>query len=159
MKIGNDNVRLADWVSLSSRGDAASTDGAAAKGGAPKVSKAEGSRPSGRGGPRQCRTCAERKYKDVSNDPTVSFQTPTAVSPQESASAVSAHEQQHVAHDAARAEQQGMTATSIVSIHTAVCPECGQTYVSGGTTTTTYTKKAAVAGDGDDRGLLIDATA
>lgn len=159
MKIGNESVRLNDWVSLSSRGDATSADGAAAKGGDAHVAKAEGSRSPGRVGPRQCRTCAERKYKDVSNDPTVSFQTPTSVSPEESASAVSAHEQQHVAHNAARAEQQGMTATSTVSIHTAVCPECGRSYVSGGTTTTTYTRKAAAAGDGDDRGLLIDATA
>jgi hypothetical protein len=108
---------------------------------------------------RQCRTCAERKYKDVSDDPSVSFQTPTSVAPEQAAAAVAAHEQEHVANNAARAEREGETAQSSVVIHTAVCPECGRAYVSGGTTTTTYSKKADTNTEQPERGLLIDATA
>ena len=55
------------------------------------------------------------------------------------ATAVRAHEQEHVSHNADSAERQGLKARSTVAIHTAVCPECGRIYVSGGTTTTTYT--------------------
>jgi hypothetical protein len=109
--------------------------------------------------PRQCRTCAERKYKDVSDDPSVSFQAPTSVAPEQAAAAVAAHEQEHVTNNAARAERAGMAAQSTVAIHTAVCPECGRSYVSGGTTTTTYTRKATDSADEPGRGLLVDAVA
>ena len=108
---------------------------------------------------RQCRTCAERKFKDVSNDPSVSFQTPTSVAPGAEAAAVSAHEQEHVRNNAARAEAEGMDATSTVSIHTDVCPECGRVYVSGGTTTTTYTRRAQAASDAPSTGQWLRATA
>jgi hypothetical protein len=37
-----------------------------------------------------------------------------------------------------------MKATSTVQIHTAICPECGKAYVSGGTTTTTVSPKQQV---------------
>ena len=57
------------------------------------------------------------------------------------ASAVLAHEKEHVTNNAAEAEQEGMKAHSVVAIHTAMCPECGKMYVSGGTTTTTYTSR------------------
>ncbi len=110
-------------------------------------------------GPGQCRACAERKYQDVSNDPTVSFQTPTSIAPGQAAAAVAAHEQEHVAHNAARAEREGMTARSTVTLHTDVCPECGRVFVAGGTTRTMYTKKAAATLEDDSRGLLVDATA
>jgi hypothetical protein len=62
---------------------------------------------------------------------------------------VSAHEQEHVRNNAIEAEEQGMKATSTVQIHTAICPECGKTYVSGGTTTTTFSPKQEVPGDDD----------
>jgi hypothetical protein len=110
-------------------------------------------------GSRQCRTCAERKYKDVSSDSSVSFQVPTRLSPEQAASAVAAHEQEHVSNNAARAASEGMQATSTVTIHTDICPECGRVYVAGGTTRTTYTRKVAAALDEDSRGLLLDATA
>jgi len=112
-----------------------------------------------RPGSRQCRTCAERKYKDVSNDPSVSFQSPTSLAPGTEMAAVSAHEQEHVSHNAAEAARKGMQATSTVTIHTDVCPECGRVYVSGGTTRTTYSRKVSAALDEDARGLLLDATA
>lgn len=90
-------------------------------------------------GPKECKTCKNRTYKDRSNDPSVSFQTPTHVSPEMAVTAVRAHEQEHVSHNAEYAERKGQKAHSTVSIHTAACPECGRIYVSGGTTTTTYT--------------------
>ena len=86
----------------------------------------------------ECQTCKERKYKDVSDDPTVSFQTPTNLGRGEAAYAVRAHEQQHVSHEHAKAEREGREVVSQnVVIHYAVCPECGKVYVAGGTTTTT----------------------
>jgi hypothetical protein len=55
--------------------------------------------------------------------------------------AVVAHENEHVTHNAAKADQEGMVAHSSVSLHYAMCPECGRMYVSGGTTQTSYTPK------------------
>jgi hypothetical protein len=89
----------------------------------------------------ECQTCANRKYQDGSDDGGVSFQNPTKLSPAQAASAVRSHEQEHVTRNAAKAEREGKEAHSSVAIHTAVCPECGKTYVSGGTTTTTFTEK------------------
>jgi NMD protein affecting ribosome stability and mRNA decay len=74
---------------------------------------------------------------DRSGDPTVSFQTPTRLSPEQAALAVVAHENEHVSHERQNAEQNGQIAHSTVSISYAVCPECGRIYVSGGTTKTT----------------------
>ena len=48
-----------------------------------------------------------------------------------------AHEGEHVANAYQKATQgDGEVVSANVSIHTAVCPECGRTYVSGGTTST-----------------------
>lgn len=48
-----------------------------------------------------------------------------------------AHEQQHVSNAYQKAAQeQGKVVSCNVSLHTAVCPECGTVYVSGGTTST-----------------------
>jgi hypothetical protein len=92
----------------------------------------------------ECQTCANRKYQDGSNDGGVSFQSPTKISPGAAAAAVRSHEQEHVTRNAAKAEREGKEAHSHVAIHSAVCPECGKTYVSGGTTTTTFTDKKDV---------------
>ncbi len=84
----------------------------------------------------ECRTCKNRKYKDGS-DEMVSFKTPQHVSPESAASAVRAHEQEHVSNAYKEAAtENGKVVSASVSIHTAVCPECGRTYVSGGTTHT-----------------------
>jgi hypothetical protein len=123
------------------------------------VRRAPESKPGDSVKPRRCRTCAERKYKDVSDDPSVSFQTPTSVAPEQAAAAVAAHEQEHVNNNAARAEREGLTARSAVAIRTAMCPECGRAYVSGGTTTTTYSRKAGADAAQLERGLLLDLTA
>lgn len=85
----------------------------------------------------ECKTCENRKYQDGSDDPGVSFKAPTKVAPQEAAMAVMAHEEQHVTHEQARAREEGRKVVSqSVQLHTAVCPECGRIYISGGTTTT-----------------------
>ena len=84
----------------------------------------------------ECQTCKNRKYKDGS-DEMVSFKSPQHVSPESAASAVRAHEQEHVSNAYKKAAaDNGKVISASVSIHTAVCPECGRTYVSGGTTHT-----------------------
>ncbi len=84
----------------------------------------------------ECQTCKNRKYKDGS-DEMVSFKSPQHVSPESAASAVRAHEQEHVSNAYKKAAtENGKVISASVSIHTAVCPECGRTYVSGGTTHT-----------------------
>ena len=85
----------------------------------------------------ECETCAHRKYQDGS-DEMVSFKSATHISPDAAATAVRAHEGEHVsnAYDKA-AKNNGEVVNASVAIHTSVCPECGRTYVSGGTTTTT----------------------
>ena len=85
----------------------------------------------------ECETCANRKYQDGS-DEMVSFKSATHISPEAAATAVRAHEGEHVsnAYDKA-AKNDGEVVNASVAIHTSVCPECGRTYVSGGTTTTT----------------------
>lgn len=84
-----------------------------------------------------CQTCENRRYQDDSDDPSVSFQVPTKMTPQEAALAVPAHEGEHVHNEQARADREGRRVISqSVRIHTSVCPECGRVYVSGGTTTT-----------------------
>jgi hypothetical protein len=97
----------------------------------------------------KCKTCAERKYQDGSNDPGVSFKAATHVSPDLAPVAVMAHEGEHVVREQAKAESEGREVVSQhVSIHTAVCPECGRIYVSGGTTTTVTKSAPEPAGSG-----------
>ena len=86
--------------------------------------------------PAECETCANRKYQDGS-DEMVSFKTPQHVSPEAAASAVRAHEQEHVNNAYTKAaKDNGKVLRANVAIHTSICPECGRSYVSGGTTTT-----------------------
>ncbi len=86
--------------------------------------------------PAECDTCKNRKYQDGS-DEMVSFKSAAHISPGAAASAVRSHEQEHVSNaykDAA--QNNGKVVSANVSIHTSVCPECGRSYVSGGTTST-----------------------
>ncbi len=86
----------------------------------------------------ECQTCKNRKYQDGSDDPGVSFKTATNVAPELAASAVRGHEQEHVVREQAKAQREDRKVVSqSVTIHTAICPECGDVYVSGGTTRTT----------------------
>lgn len=113
-------------------------------------------------GKKECQTCKSRKYVDVSGDSTVSFQTPTTLSPQAAEVAVRAHEQQHVVHEQASAGEEGRKVVfQQVSIHYSICPECGRMFVSGGTTRT-VTKAAEATGyseppkSGAGVGMLVD---
>lgn len=84
----------------------------------------------------ECQTCKNRKYKDGS-DEMVSFKTAQHVSPERAASAVRAHEQEHVSNAYKKAAaNDGKVVSASVSIHMEICPECGRSYVSGGTTHT-----------------------
>ncbi len=92
--------------------------------------------PGKRVSPAECETCKNRKYQDGS-DEMVSFKTAQHISPQSAASRVRGHEAEHVSNaykDAA--QNNGKVLQASVSIKTAVCPECGRTYVSGGETCT-----------------------
>ncbi len=85
----------------------------------------------------QCETCESRKYQDGSDDMGVSFQTPTNIKPEQAASAVRGHEMEHVYREQAKADREGRKVVSQnVTMHTEICPECGKSFVSGGTTRT-----------------------
>lgn len=86
--------------------------------------------------PAECQTCKERKYQDGS-DEMVSFKSAAHISPGAAATAVRGHEQEHVANAYKKAEQgNGKVLQASVRLKTAVCPECGRSYVAGGETTT-----------------------
>lgn len=86
--------------------------------------------------PAECETCKNRKYQDGS-DEDVSFKSPAHIDPRTAASRVRSHEQEHVNNAYKKAvENNGKVVACNVSIHTSVCPECGRTFVSGGTTST-----------------------
>ncbi len=92
--------------------------------------------PGRKSSPAECQTCKERKYQDGS-DENVSFKSAQHISPEAAAARVRGHEQEHVSNAYTKAAQDGgKVINASVSIHTAVCPECGRTYVSGGTTHT-----------------------
>ncbi len=87
--------------------------------------------PGKKSSPAECQTCKERKYQDGS-DEMVSH-----ISPQASAARVRGHEQEHVSNAYKEAAQKdGKVLQASVSLKTAVCPECGRSYVAGGTTST-----------------------
>ncbi len=92
--------------------------------------------PGRKSSPAECQTCKERKYQDGSNE-NVSFKSAQHISPEAAGARVRAHEAEHVANAYSKAQQNGgKVINASVAIHTAICPECGRTYVSGGTTTT-----------------------
>lgn len=116
----------------------------------------------------ECQTCKNRKYVDGS-DEMVSFKSPTKISPSQAMSAVSAHEQEHVNNAYNKAEKDGgKVLQASVSIKTAICPECGKSYIAGGTTHTRiaygnesnpYTKNQKSANFDALAGANFDATA
>ena len=92
--------------------------------------------PGRKSSPAECETCKNRKYQDGS-DEMVSFKSASHISPEASASRVMSHEQEHVANAYAKAAQNdGQVISCSVKLQTAVCPECGRSYVAGGTTST-----------------------
>lgn len=90
-----------------------------------------------RSSPEECETCKNRKYQDGSDENNVSFKNASHISPESAGAAVRAHEGQHVSNAYKKASQKGGEVLSAtVAIHTAICPECGRSYISGGTTNT-----------------------
>lgn len=93
-------------------------------------------KPGRKSSPEECQTCKNRKYQDGS-DENVSFKTAAHVSPNAAGAAVRSHEGEHVANAYSKAAaKDGKVISASVSIQTAICPECGRTYVAGGTTNT-----------------------
>ena len=85
----------------------------------------------------RCNTCLNRRYQDVSDDPGVSFQTPTRMTPGQAATAVHAHEREHFVREEYKAQREGREVIhNSIRIFTDTCPECGIQYVSGGETRT-----------------------
>jgi hypothetical protein len=108
-----------------------------------------------------CQTCKQRRYKDGSNDPGVSFKTPGYIAPGSSAAVVAGHEQEHVTREQAKANTAGRRVVSqTVALHYAVCPECHRSYVSGGTTKTVTAADNTKSGEGQannkSSGNLLD---
>lgn len=106
----------------------------------------------------ECETCSTRLYLDGSDDPGVSFKTPTHISPEASFAMVNAHENEHVTNERANAhaEEKEVIAQS-VRIFMSVCPECGKHYSSGGLTTTVTADKKPYDGiDPVESGHLLD---
>lgn len=85
----------------------------------------------------ECQTCKNRKYRDGSDDPGVSFKSPGKIAPANAEAVVRGHEYEHVNRNQAKAarEDKEIVYQSVVIKH-GICPECGDTYVTGGQTTT-----------------------
>ncbi len=118
--------------------DAAAADGSTDEAAGVVLNPGESTKraPGRKSSPAECRTCAERKYQDGS-DENVSFKTPSHIAPGNAATAVMGHEQEHVTNAYAKARSNnGVVEKCSVSIKTAICPECGRTYVAGGETDT-----------------------
>ena len=86
--------------------------------------------------PAECKTCKERKYQDGS-DEDVSFKSAAHIDPDAAASRVRSHEQEHVSNAYKKAAQNnGKVLQASVTLKTAICPECGRSYIAGGVTNT-----------------------
>lgn len=96
----------------------------------------------------ECQTCKNRKYQDESDDPGVSFKSASKIAKGAVGAAVRGHEQEHVVRERAKAEREGREVVSqSVVIKTAICPECGESYVAGGETTTVTRAKVDPMGN------------
>ena len=134
---GNNSYMTAPGYGVSRAGSAAPAEDIALPGSLKEKEETERKERLGIKDPTQeCQTCKNRKYKDGS-DEMVSFKSPAHISPESSAAAVRSHEQEHVTNAYSKAAtNNGKVLSATVSIHTAICPECGRSYVSGGTTET-----------------------
>ena len=68
---------------------------------------------------------------------------------------------EHVSHAQAKAQREDEKILSqSVTYHTAICPECGRTYLSGGTTRTVFQKSQDFYnGVPEQKGAFLDMTA
>ena len=117
----------------------------------------------------ECQTCKNRKYQDGS-DEMVSFKSAAHIAPEAAAARVRGHEGEHVSNAYNKAFQEGGKVVSAsVTLHTAVCPECGKTYVSGGVTNTVistpkgnedkgnpYTQNRDAISNANSKGLVMN---
>ena len=84
----------------------------------------------------ECETCKRRKYQDGS-DEMVSFKAAGHIDPDNAASVVMSHEQEHVSNAYQKADMEGgEVVRASVRLKTDICPECGRTFISGGVTST-----------------------
>ena len=105
----------------------------------------------------ECQTCKERKYQDGS-DEMVSFKSAAHISPEAAGTAVRAHEQEHVSNAFKKAAQgEGKVLQASVRLQTAICPECGRSYVAGGTTSTKIQYKEDNPYDKNTKALQAEA--
>jgi len=108
----------------------------------------------------ECQTCKERTYQDGSNDPGVSFKAPGHIAAGSSGAVVMAHEQEHVGNEQANAQREGRRVVSqSVRLFSAVCPECGKVYVSGGETRTTTASDPKTQQNESSLGKQVDLSA
>jgi len=108
----------------------------------------------------ECQTCKERTYQDGSNDPGVSFKAPGHIDAGSSGAVVMAHEQEHVGNEQANAQREGRRVVSqSVRLFSAVCPECGKVYVSGGETRTTTVSDPKTQQNDSSLGKQVDLSA
>lgn len=106
-----------------------------------------------------CQTCKQRKYVDGSNESDVSFKAPAHIDPSRSAAVVMGHEQEHVANAIAEGSKEDKELLSVsVTLHTAVCPECGRVYVAGGTTHTRMRTTKHIGGSDNNTGNPLQNT-
>lgn len=110
------------------------TTGVSATNASGRIQEGSGTARTGKG---ECQTCSERKYVDGSNECDVSFKAPGHIDPDMAFSVVSSHEREHVANAVQKSNKPGAKLIQAsVRIKTAICPECGRSYVSGGVTST-----------------------
>lgn len=87
--------------------------------------------PGRKSSPAECQTCKNRKYQDGS-DEMVSFKTPGHIDPDNAASVVMGHEQEHVANAYAKArDNNGVVQNVSVSLKTAICPGAIRMFPAG----------------------------
>lgn len=115
---------------------------------------------------KECKTCKNRKYQDGSNDPGVSYKSPTKIDAKAAGMAVRRHEMEHVVRERYKAQQEGRKVVSqTVTMHSAICPECGKAYISGGTTRTVTSGprakefQAGLKDPSSEKGVNLDMTA
>ncbi len=135
---GFGNLPLSGYIygGYNGAGSAESADDAKSVGAVKNPGESTRVAPGRRSSPAECQTCKERKYQDGS-DENVSFKSAQHISPEAAGARVRAHEQEHVVNAYSKAAKDGgKVIRASVAIHTAICPECGRTYVSGGTTST-----------------------
>lgn len=110
-----------------------------------------------RSGQMECETCKNRKYKDGSDEANVSYKGATHIDPSGAASKVMAHEQEHVLNAYRKASSKdGEVINATVTVKTAVCPECGRSYVSGGVTNTAIKYPATQYGQNQKKADYAD---